>query len=89
MPKHRKEDAETTTISILWSDKDKLRTLARPKKKTKNGMKYETDSDIFTRVITDYLKSHPNEVGTVNPTYPLVLQGKHQQGYTHGESTQQ
>ena len=72
MPKQRKIDTTHTTISIKWGDKEKLRKLARPLKKTKNGIKYETDLQIFNRVINVYLKTHPDEVGDVNPTYPTI-----------------
>jgi hypothetical protein len=89
MPKKRKEGNDTTTISIKWGDKDKLRKLARPIKKTKNGTKYETDMNVFNRVINDYLKSHPSEVGDVNTTYPIIPQDKPQQGSSHEGPTPQ
>jgi len=77
MPKRRKEGNKFTTISISWDDKIKLRKLAKFKRETKNGKLYETDAEIFTRMISTYaqqygLNSQPK------PTYPTVLQDKHQ-----------
>ena len=80
MPKKRNDDSFTTTISVLWKEKESLRRLAKPLKKTKNGTKFETDSTVFSRVITEYISRHPDEYGKdINSTYPS-LQGKHQLG---------
>lgn len=80
MPKKRNGDSFTTTISVLWKEKESLRRLAKPLKKTKNGTKFETDSIVFSRILADYITKHPNEYSkNVNPTYPS-LQDKPQQG---------
>lgn len=79
MPKKRNGDSFTTTISILWKEKESLRRLAKPIRRTKNGIKFETDSTVFSRIIAEYISKHPGEYSkNVNPTYPS-LQGKPQQ----------
>jgi hypothetical protein len=71
MPKKRKDGAHSTTISITWSDKNRLRRLANKLKTTKNGDVYESDAAIFNRVLKDYMNSHPSEVKQVTTlTYP-------------------
>jgi len=72
MPKKRKEGATNTTISITWSDKNRLRRLARKTKTTKNGDVFESDAIIFNRVLKDYMNSHPDQVAkATTSTYPL------------------
>ena len=67
MAKHRKEGNEYTTISIRWSDKEKLRKRAQFVKKTKNGDLYESDAVVFSKL----LKCDPlNEVNISHNTYP-------------------
>jgi hypothetical protein len=71
MPKKRKDGAFSTTISITWSDKNRLRRLANKIKTTKNGDVYESDSVIFNRVLKDYMNQHPTEVKqSTTLTYP-------------------
>lgn len=83
MPKKRKEGAQSTTISIRWSDKNSFRKLARKVKETKNGIVYESDTVIFARVIEDYLKKHQDEVATkTTSTYPSKTQDESRQGYS-------
>ena len=43
MPKRRKEGQSNTTISVSWSDKNRMRRLAKLRKTTKNGDVYESD----------------------------------------------
>jgi len=77
MPKRRKEGNKFTTISISWEDKELLRKFAQFKKETKNGKLYDSDAEIFNRVLYYFsLHSTANERG--NPTYPTVLQDKSQ-----------
>jgi hypothetical protein len=81
MPKKRKTGAVRTTISIDWMDKNKLRRLARKTKRTKNGDVFESDSNIFKRLLNHYIDTHPNEYKE-NPTltYPQKSQDVSQQG---------
>ncbi len=78
MPKRRKEGNKFTTISISWDDKTRLRGLAKFKRETKNGKLYETDAEVFLRIVAAYINSHPQTLGKPMPTYPTVLQDKHQ-----------
>jgi len=70
MPKRRKEGNKFTTISIKWEDKEILRTFADFKRDTKNGKLYETDSEIFNRIIIEYELSHGKN--KAHPTYPTI-----------------
>jgi len=80
MPKRRKEGNKFTTISVTWKDKIKLRSFAKYKKETKNGKLYESDSEVFARLIEEYKMNHNYiENDTPHSTYPTVLQDKHQQ----------
>lgn len=76
MPKRRKEGNKFTTISVSWQDKGLLRTFAKFKKETKNGKLYESDSEVFNRILNAYDRTTPNDVA--HPTYPTILQGKPQ-----------
>ena len=77
MPKRRKEGNKFTTISISWKDKELLRKFAQFKKETKNGKLYDSDAEIFNRVLY-YFSQHATANEKGNPTYPTVLQDKHQ-----------
>jgi hypothetical protein len=80
MPKHRKEGATDTTISVKWSDKNRMRRLAKHTKTTKTGKVYESDSIVFARVLKDYMNRHPDEINDrPTSTYPLSIQDEHQQ----------
>jgi len=80
MPKRRKEGNKFTTISVTWEDKTKLRILAKYKKETKNGKLYESDSEVFARLIQAHKDEYNNiDRGTAHSTYPTVLQDKHLQ----------
>ena len=79
MPKQRKNGALNTTISVAWSDKNRLRRLAKKTKQTKNGDVYESDASIFNRVLKDYMNAHPSEVANATTTtYPLSSRGESQ-----------
>ena len=72
MPKKRKDGATNTTISVAWSDKNRLRRLAQKTKTTKNGDVYEADYVIFNRILKDYMNNHPDEIkNSTTSTYPL------------------
>jgi len=75
MPKRRKEGNKFTTISVSWDDKEKLRRLAEFKRDTKNGKLYETDAEIFHRLIVTYALKHGIHNDS-HSTYPTVLQDK-------------
>lgn len=70
MAKHRKEGNEYTTISIRWSDKERLRQRASFVKKTKNGDLYESDAVVFNRIMNSFI---PGVVDNNAPhnTYPI------------------
>jgi len=72
MPKRRKEGNKFTTISITWKDKGLLRTFAKFKKETKNGKLYETDAEVFNKILNAYDRTTPNDVA--HSTYPTALQ---------------
>jgi hypothetical protein len=81
MPKKRKEGAIFTTISISWTDKNKLRGLARLVKQTKNGRVFESDSIVFKRILDEYLSRHPQELQEKpTSTYPSKTRDVSQQG---------
>lgn len=87
MPKKRKEGNVNTTMSLSWSDKNRLRRLGRKIKTTKNGDVYEADSVIIHRVIEYYHSMHPSEIKSkTTSTYPLKIQDESQQGYSLVES---
>lgn len=69
MAKPRKQGNSNTTISVSWIDKNKLRQLARKVKTTKNGDVYESDSQIFHRVISGIVDNTSTD-NTPRPTYP-------------------
>jgi len=71
MPKRRKEGNKFTTISISWDDKETFRTFADFKKDTKNGKLYESDSEIFQRLVREYELTH--EKRAAHSTYPTVI----------------
>jgi|LWDU01.1.fsa_nt_gi hypothetical protein len=74
MPKKRKEGTTNTTISVSWSDKNRMRRLANLRKTTKNGDVYESDSVIFNRILRHYIDTHPREVKSVTTvTYPVKI----------------
>ena len=75
MPKRRKEGNKFTTISILWDDKVRMRGLAKFKKETRNGRLYESDAEVFVRIIDAYIFSNPHTPQKAHSTYPTVLQG--------------
>jgi len=77
MPKRRKEGNKFTTISISWNDKELLRMYASFKKETKNGKLYESDAEVFNKMLINYQAGH--KAGESKSTYPTVLQDKHQQ----------
>ena len=77
MPKRRKEGQSNTTISVSWSDKNRMRRLAKLRKTTKNGDVYESDSIIFNRVLRDYMDNHPSEIKShTTITYPVKSSNK-------------
>ena len=69
MAKPRKEGNLNTTIGITWNIKNKLRQHARPIRKTKNGVLYENDEEVITKMLQHYEKEH--NPGTINNTYPI------------------
>ena len=78
MPKRRKEGSKFTTISVSWKDKEYSRMYATFKKETKNGKLYESDAEVFHKMLEFYAKnSVPNL--KANSTYPTIHQGTRQQ----------
>ncbi len=58
--------------------------LAEATKQTKNGIVYEKDANIFSRILIEYVSRNPQMVGEYKPTYPANVQdnnlGKSQRG---------
>jgi len=71
MAKHRKEGNEYTTISIRWTDKERLRKMAKFVKKTKNGDLYQSDAVIFNRLLNNYGTIISINDNTPHNTYPI------------------
>ena len=67
-----------TTISISWEDKEKFRRFAKFLKTTKHGSRYESDAQLFGRVLLSFAETHEPINDEAKPTYPF--QGKSQQG---------
>ena len=78
MPKRRKNGNKFTTISISWKDKERLRMYATFKKETKNGKLYESDAEVFNKILEDYSSNRENPT-TAHPTYPTIHQDTRQQ----------
>jgi len=78
MPKRRKEGNKFTTISVRWEDKENMRRYASFKKETKNGKLYESDSEVFNKMLIHYQAGH--KAGESKPTYPTALQDVRQRG---------
>ncbi len=78
MPKRRKDGNKFTTISISWKDKEKLRLYAAFKKETKNGKLYESDAEVFSRMIDFFARNNVSNLKS-NPTYPTIHQDVHLQ----------
>jgi len=80
MPKRRKDGNKFTTISISWGDKEELRRWAEFKKETKNGKLYESDAEVFHKVLLDYSQNNAKSgLRSGHPTYPTIHQDTHQQ----------
>ena len=79
MPKRRKNGNKFTTISVSWDDKEVMRRYAHFKKETKNGKLYESDAELFHKILELY--KHNESVIHINgkPTYPTIHQDKPQQ----------
>jgi hypothetical protein len=83
---HRKQGNTCTTISITWADKDRFRRLARPVKKTKNGVMNESDSTLFNRIMEYYITHNQHELKPEpNTTYPNRISPSDSQHDSHGE----
>lgn len=65
----RKAGSIHTTISITWEDKELFRRFARLVKKTRNGEMYESDSAVFHKILSEYIKDHESET-VAHTTYP-------------------
>lgn len=68
----RKLDNELTSMQVLWTDKDLL-SLFKRKKTGKSGIiKYESDADVFSRVML-YYAQHVKPVSMIpQATYPAL-----------------
>ena len=74
----RKIGNSHTTICISWEDKEKFRRFAKFLKTTKHGSRYESDAQLFGRVLQSFAETHEPINDEAKPTYPF--QGKSQQG---------
>jgi len=69
MAKHRSNN-RTTTISVLWADKETFRKFACFKKKTKNGDMYESDTELFSKMLQFYRDGNKEMAAEGKSTYP-------------------
>ena len=62
MPRARKLDQDTTMRKIFWKDIDKIVRYKEPIKRYVNQKKeqFESDAQLFHRVVSYYIKHHPN-----------------------------
>jgi len=86
MAKPLKPGNPMTTIAVSKIDKNKLRLLAKFIKETKNGKLYESDSQVFTRVINEAINV-PDKYLVGNPTYPSKNQDESQQDSSPSDTT--
>jgi len=73
MPKKRNKDNINTTISIRWVDKKEMRKYARLIKTTKTGNNYESDAEVFFKILDNYKRTSPiphSNDGKPTSTYP-------------------
>lgn len=68
MAKPRKQGNRSTTISIPWNLKNRIRSFASPTKKTDVGQNYESDAQVIQKVIELWALSH--EGRDITKTYP-------------------
>ena len=81
----KKKNNKFTTISIKWEDKDLFRRFAKKVKNTQGGERYESDSNLVSRMLEEFKMLHQEEISNQpNPTYPS--QDKSQQDSDSSES---
>lgn len=79
-----KPENTNTTISISKHTKSKLRFYAKPKRQTKNGMVYESDAEITSRILTEYMETNPIAHPIAHTTYPSKKKETVSEGSTIG-----
>ena len=76
----RKVSNTNTTISISWEDKNLFRKYAKHIKDTKTGIRSESDSVLFNRILKDFAERNPLPVDAKSkPTYPVRVSQEHDQ----------
>jgi hypothetical protein len=69
----KKKDNKNTTISISWEDKEEFRRYAKLIKQTKTGDRYESDADLFKRVLAYWALNHIDDCHSEpKSTYPSL-----------------
>ena len=69
----KKSSNKNTTISIRWEDKIVFRKFAALLKQTKSGDRYESDADLFRRVLEFYAIANANSKSDEpKSTYPSL-----------------
>ena len=71
MAKPRKQGNLSTTISIPWNTKNRIRSFASPTKKTAIGQNYESDAQVIKKVIDHWALTH--EGRDISNTYPTKV----------------
>ena len=67
----RKQGNSHTTISITWEDKEEFRRFAKYEKETRTGKRYESDANLFKRLLTEFKKTNKIPDGEkAHSTYP-------------------
>lgn len=70
MAKHRKQGNKSTTISIPWEIKERIRLYASPTKITKVGQNWQTDLQVIMKMLEFYRKNHSVSNSDIKDTYP-------------------
>lgn len=71
MAKPRKQGNRSTTISIPWEVKDRIRSFALPTKKTTVGQNYESDAVVIQKILEFWGQTH--EGRDITNTYPTKV----------------
>lgn len=73
MAKPRKQGNKSTTISIPWEVKNRIRSFAEHTKKTTVGQNWENDDLILRKVLNYYAKDHKITNPELYGTYPTKV----------------
>jgi hypothetical protein len=68
----KKSNNQNTTISIKWADKVIFRQFAMRLKQTKSGDRYESDADLFRRILDSFAIANTKLHEEPKSTYPSL-----------------